>query len=60
MERVKGQPGDAVENGVTANVRYQVERLQRSSLLTERQQSGALKIVGGRYDLDTGTVTIVA
>jgi len=60
VKQVTGQAGDVVDNAVTANVRYQIELLQRSSLLTERLQSGALKIVGGRYDLDTGNVTIVA
>ncbi|MBW4470707.1 MAG: carbonic anhydrase [Stenomitos rutilans HA7619-LM2] len=60
VKRVKGQPGDAVDNAVVSNVRYQIEQLQRSSLLTERVQSGKLKIVGGRYDLDTGAVTMLA
>ncbi|MBW4576621.1 MAG: carbonic anhydrase [Aphanothece sp. CMT-3BRIN-NPC111] len=60
VERVKDQPGDAVENAVIANVQYQIEQLQRSQLLTERLNSGQLKIVGGRYDLDTGRVTIIA
>ncbi|QIR40217.1 carbonic anhydrase [Tolypothrix sp. PCC 7910] len=60
VARVKNQPGDAVENAVVANVQYQIERLQRSRLLTERLQSGKLKIVGGRYDLDTGKVSIIA
>jgi carbonic anhydrase len=60
VDRVKNQPGDMVDNAVTANVRYQMEQLQRSSLVSERIQSGQLKLVGGRYDLDTGTVTIVA
>lgn len=61
VDRVANQPGDAVENAVVANVNYQIEQLkQRSSLLTERVQSGTLKIVGGRYDLDTGEVTIIA
>jgi carbonic anhydrase len=59
VEKVKGQSGDAVENAVVANVQYQIERLKRSPLLTERLQSGKLKIVGGRYDLDTGRVTII-
>lgn len=59
VDRVKGQPGDAVENAVVANVQYQIEQLKRSPLLTERVQSGKLKIVGGRYDLDTGSVTLV-
>ncbi|MBD3884752.1 carbonic anhydrase [Phormidium tenue FACHB-886] len=60
VDRVKGKSGDAVDNAVVANVQYQIEQLQRSSLLTERLQSNKLKIVGGRYDLDTGTVTIIA
>jgi carbonic anhydrase len=60
VERVKDKPGDAVDNAVVANVRYQIEQLQQSSLLTERLQSGKLKIIGGRYDLDTGKVTMIA
>ncbi|MEH2001926.1 MAG: carbonic anhydrase [Nostoc sp.] len=59
VEKVKNQPGDAVENAVVANVQYQIERLKRSPLLTEQVRSGKLKIVGGRYDLDTGRVTII-
>lgn len=60
VNQVKDQPGDAVDNAVVANVKYQIERLQRSSLLKERLQANTLKIVGARYDLDTGKVTIVA
>lgn len=59
VKNAKLQPGDAVENAVVANVQYQIERLKRSQLLTERLESGKLKIVGGRYDLDTGGVTII-
>lgn len=59
LKRAKDQPGDAVENAVVANVQYQIERLKRSKLLTKQVESGKLKIVGGRYDLDTGRVTII-
>ena len=59
LKRVKDQPGDAVENAVVANVQYQIERLKRSKLLTKQVESGKLKIVGGRYDLDTGRVSII-
>ncbi len=59
VQRVKAQPGDAVDNAVVANVKYQMEQLQRSPLLTERLKSNKLKIVGGRYDLDTGAVTMI-
>ncbi|MBD2357746.1 carbonic anhydrase [Tolypothrix sp. FACHB-123] len=59
VARVKNQPGDAVDNAVVANVQYQIERLKRSPLLSDRLKSGKFKIVGGRYDLDTGKVTII-
>ncbi|WP_392534699.1 carbonic anhydrase [Nostoc sp. C117] len=59
LKKAKNQPGDAVENAVVANVQYQIERLKRSQLLTKQVESGKLKIVGGRYDLDTGKVTII-
>lgn len=59
VKRVKDRPGDAVDNAVVANVQYQIERLKRSKLLTEQIESGKLKIVGGRYDLDTGSVTMI-
>lgn len=59
VKRVKDQPGDAVDNAVVANVQYQIERLKRSKLLTEQIEAGKLKIVGGRYDLDTGSVTMI-
>ena len=60
VDQVKGQAGDPVENAVVANVLYQMNQLQRSKLLSEALQSGQLRLVGGRYDLDTGRVTLVA
>ncbi|MBW4542052.1 MAG: carbonic anhydrase [Myxacorys chilensis ATA2-1-KO14] len=59
VDRVKGQSGDTIDNVVIANVSYQIEQLKRSSLLMERVESGKLKIVGGRYDLDTGRVKTI-
>lgn len=59
LDEVKEKPGNAIDNAVTANVLYQVAQLQRSSLITERLQSGSLSIVGARYDLDTGSVTLL-
>lgn len=60
VARVKGKPGDPVENAVVANVQYQVELLKESSImLAQLIQEGKLKIVGGRYDLDTGEVKIL-
>lgn len=58
---VQGKPGDPVENAVVANVKYQVNKLKEtSSILSNLIAEGKLKIVGTRYDLDTGELTIVA
>ena len=60
LAKIKGSSGDLVDNAVIANVQYQVAMLkQTSTILTELMQSGKLKIVGGRYDLDSGEVTLV-
>jgi carbonic anhydrase len=59
VAKSKEWPGDAVENAVIANVQYQIEKLKRSPLLAERLRTGKLKIWGGRYDLDTGKVSLV-
>jgi carbonic anhydrase len=61
VSRVKGKSGDPVEDAVISNVQYQVEQLkQNSALLAQQMLEDKLKIVGGRYDLDTGEVSIVS
>jgi carbonic anhydrase len=51
---------DPVDRAVRANVQYQIEKLKQSSTsLYQRLQDGKLKIVGGRYDLDTGEVSLI-
>ncbi|MBO3458039.1 carbonic anhydrase [Aetokthonos hydrillicola Thurmond2011] len=60
LTKVKTRSGDLVDKVVIANIQYQVEILkQTSTILTQLLESGKLKIVGGRYDLDTGEVTLV-
>jgi carbonic anhydrase len=59
VERIKSQSGDLIDNAVVANVQDQITKLKLSPILRERSESGTLQIVGGRYDLDTGKVTIV-
>jgi carbonic anhydrase len=49
-----GRPGDPVENTVRAQTQLTVARLRHDSLLQDVQ------VVGGRYDLDTGRVELVA
>ncbi|GAB3063766.1 carbonic anhydrase [Micromonospora schwarzwaldensis] len=54
------KPGDPVDNAVRANIRAQVRGLlSRSEIIAERVRQGALKVVGARYDLDDGRVTLV-
>lgn len=60
VARVKNKSGDPVDNAVIANVQYQAELLQETSImLAQMITEGKLKIVGGRYDLDTGEVRII-
>jgi carbonic anhydrase len=58
-KQVKAKSIDPVDDLMAANVAYQIDILKRSPVLIERLQSGTLKIVGARYDLDTGTVNII-
>ncbi len=60
LERVKGQPGDLLDNAVRANVQLVAEQMSESEPLAGLVKSQKLMIVGGRYDLDTGTVEIIA
>ncbi len=56
----KGELSDLVEQVVLANIEYQLKKLkQNSDLLTQLVRSGKLKIIGGRYDLNTGEVSIL-
>jgi len=53
-------PGDKVENAVVENVRIVVKGVTAESpYLAARVRAGALRVVGARYDLDTGKVTLV-
>jgi carbonic anhydrase len=60
VRQTQNLPGDPIDNAVSANIQIQVERiLQQSTLISQRQAKGQVTIVGGRYDLDSGLVTIV-
>jgi carbonic anhydrase len=61
VERVRNKTGSLEENAIIANVQYQVEKLAESStILRGLIKEGKLKIVGGRYDLASGKVTLLA
>lgn len=60
LRNLDSQKGDRLENAIKANVLYQIEKLKSSPVLSQLIQEGKLKIVGGYYDLDTGSVTSVS
>jgi carbonic anhydrase len=55
----KGMPGDPVENAVRENVILVTKKLATSPELAAMVKSGNLRIVGGIYDLDTGTIEML-
>jgi carbonic anhydrase len=53
-------PGDKVEDAMLENVRIVVRGITAESpYLAARVHAGALQVVGARYDLDTGKVTVI-
>jgi carbonic anhydrase len=60
IEPVLDAPGDPVDNAVRANIHTQAAQLvSRSPLIAGHIRAGELRIVGARYDLDDGRVTLV-
>jgi carbonic anhydrase len=56
----KGLAGDPLDNAIRANVSAGVERLKGlDPILAPRVREAKLKVVGGIYDLATGTVTTI-
>ncbi len=58
VDQTRGQPGDRIDVAVRANIERGVSQLRRSPLLAEAVTAGTLKIVGARFDLDSGTVAL--
>ena len=60
VQPVLSHPGDVVDNAVRANIHWQAAQLiGRSEIIAEHVKAGKLRIVGARYDLDDGRVTVV-
>lgn len=51
---------DAVKKATEKNILYQIEKLSQSPVISKLIEEGKLKIVGGYYDLDTGTIILVS
>jgi carbonic anhydrase len=60
VEPAKGNAGDTLERAVRFNVQRAVGQLRTAKpILSDLNQQGAVKIIGGIYDLDTGAVTLL-
>lgn len=61
VEEFQGQQSDqkALKKAVEANVKFQIERVKLSPIISEKLAEGNLTIVGGYYNLDTGEVSLL-
>ena len=60
VEKVKGLPGDGLDNAIAVNARMVAQQLRDSApLLKAKVDSGALTVLAMRYDLDTGAVDVL-
>jgi carbonic anhydrase len=59
VKEVLGKGGDELDNAVRAVVKHTVASLKASPVLSELVHQSKVKIVGARYDLDTGKVEVI-
>ena len=60
VEKAKEQTGDLLDNAVRANVQRVVAQLKTTEpILSELVSTSKIRIVGARYDLDSGTVELI-
>jgi carbonic anhydrase len=58
VKEAKSQSGDLIENAIKSNVLRNVEKLKLSRpIIAKLVDEDKVKVVGARYDLDTGEVT---
>ncbi|HEY9077580.1 MAG TPA: carbonic anhydrase [Anaerolineaceae bacterium] len=58
VEKAKSMPGEEVENAMLANIELATEKLKASTVIAEAIKKGKVRVVGARYDLDTGIVEV--
>jgi len=57
----QSQPGDLLDNSVRANVALEVDYLKSSSqIISQAVDQGTIGLVGARYDLGTGAVSVIS
>lgn len=60
VEKVKGKPGDLLENAIDANALMVVEKLKASRpIIAKFVEEGQSKVVGAKYELKSGIVRIL-
>jgi carbonic anhydrase len=60
VAKIKGRPGDPLDQAIRANVEAGVARLKAlSPIVAPAVRAGRLKVVGAVYDLKTGTVSVI-
>jgi carbonic anhydrase len=55
-----GDPAERTEKAVDRHVARTVSKLSELALIRERVAAGALEVVGARYQVDTGRVTVLS
>jgi carbonic anhydrase len=61
VQAAQTMSGDVVDNAVTANVRRVAAQVRTTApILSSHVQKGTLKVVGARYALESGVVTLIA
>jgi carbonic anhydrase len=61
VTKVKGRPGDPLDLAIRANVEAGVARLKAlTPIVAPAVQAGRVRVVGGVYDLKSGTVSVIA
>jgi carbonic anhydrase len=60
VQRVRALPGNLLSHAVTAHIEDTVAALKAGPVLGPLVEHGALRIIGARYDLDTGDAQLVA
>ncbi len=57
VKLAKEMPGDLLDNAVRTNVKLVVNKLKKSKpILSELVDAGKIRVIGARYDLNTGAV----
>jgi carbonic anhydrase len=59
VEKSRAKSGDPVANAIDANVEEMVEAMLREPFFSERVHAGTLKVIGMRYNLSDGTLTVI-